>query len=159
MSAENESICCPKFDPSLWNEKTFEWVNKKFIKDSVKTFFFMPFNMDKVMKRMDEKVTKAGGVFLDALCLSEHTSKWNMDQYMAVDKEIPGAENLTMSGKFYCKTYEGPFQDTGKWMTDFEKHTVANGIKVKRSFMWYTTCPKCAKKYEKNYVAIIAQID
>jgi hypothetical protein len=26
-------------------------------------------------------------------------------------------------------------------------------------YMWYTTCPKCAKKYGKNYVTIIAQID
>ncbi|WP_369688185.1 hydrolase [Anaerophaga thermohalophila] len=23
--------------------------------------------------------------------------------------------------------------------------------------MWYTTCPKCAKKYGKNYVAIVGQ--
>jgi hypothetical protein len=25
--------------------------------------------------------------------------------------------------------------------------------------MWYTTCPKCAKKYGKNYVVILAEID
>jgi hypothetical protein len=24
--------------------------------------------------------------------------------------------------------------------------------------MWYTTCPKCAQKYGKNYVVIIAQV-
>jgi len=24
--------------------------------------------------------------------------------------------------------------------------------------MWYTTCPKCAKKYGKNYVVIIAEV-
>jgi hypothetical protein len=26
-----------------------------------------------------------------------------------------------------------------------------------RMYQWYTTCPKCAKKYGKNYVVIIAQ--
>ena len=25
-------------------------------------------------------------------------------------------------------------------------------------YMWYTTCPKCAKKYGKNYVVILGQI-
>ncbi|MCK7469725.1 MAG: 60S ribosomal export protein NMD3 [Desulfomicrobium escambiense] len=25
--------------------------------------------------------------------------------------------------------------------------------------MWYTTCPKCAKKYGKNYVAIVGAIE
>lgn len=159
MSTEKEAVCCPKFEPSLWDEKTIVWENKKFIKDRVKTLFFMPLNMNKVMKRMDEAVTKAGAVFQDALCLSEHTSKWNMDQYMAIDKEIPGAENLNMSGQFYFKIYEGPFQDTGKWMVDFEAHMKTKGLKDKRVFMWYTTCPKCAKKYGKNYVAVVAQID
>ncbi len=30
---------------------------------------------------------------------------------------------------------------------------------MKRSFMWYTTCPKCAKKYGKNYVVILGKTD
>ncbi len=29
----------------------------------------------------------------------------------------------------------------------------------KKQFMWYTTCPKCAKKYGKNYVAMVAQLN
>ncbi len=27
-----------------------------------------------------------------------------------------------------------------------------------RNFNYYTTCPKCAKKYGKNYVVILAQV-
>ncbi len=30
---ETDAICCPKFDPAPWDDKTFEWTNKKFIKD------------------------------------------------------------------------------------------------------------------------------
>ena len=94
----------------------------------------------------------------DNLCLSDHTSKWNMDVYFAVDRKIPGAKNATLSGTFYSKVYEGPFKDTGRWCKDYEDLVKAKGLNIKRWFMWYTTCPKCAKKYGKNYVTIITQV-
>jgi len=34
-----------------------------------------------------------------------------------------------------------------------------NGFTIKKWYMWYTTCPKCAKKYGKNYVVIICQVE
>lgn len=156
---KSNSICCPEFNPAQWDDKTFEWTNKRFIKDSVCTLFYMPVTFGKVMKRLDEKVTKAGAEIPDWLCLSDHTSKWNMDVYLAVDKEIPDAENTTLNGTFYCKVYEGPFKDTGKWGKDFEATIQSKGQTVKKLYMWYTTCPKCAKKYGKNYVAFIAQVE
>jgi hypothetical protein len=137
----------------------FTWENKKFIKDHVCNLFYMPVNFSRVMKRLNEKVTKAGATMPDWLCLSDHTSKWNSDLYLAVDKDVPGAENTTLSGKFYCKVYEGPFKDTGKWCKDFEVVAKSKGYNVKKWYMWYTTCPKCAKKYGKNYVAIISQVE
>ncbi len=153
-----EKICCPKFDPVLWDEKVFEWHDKKFIKDKVFTLFYMPINFGSVMKRINDKVEKAGAKMPDWLCLSDHTSKWNMDLFLAVDKDIPNAENTTISGKFFSKVYEGAFKDTGIWMENFENHTKNNGIAIKKMYMWYTTCPKCAKKYGKNYVVIIGEM-
>ena len=118
----------------------------------------MPLNFGSVMKRLNEKVTRADAKMPDWLCLSDHTSKWNMDLYLAVDKEIPDAANCTLSGTFFSKVYEGPFRDSGKWMKDFEAVTKSRGLVLKRAFMWYTTCPKCAKKYGKNYVVILSQV-
>jgi len=155
----SDSICCPEFNPVPWDDKIFEWENRKFIRDRVFTLFYMPVNFTNVMKRLNEKVTKAGATMPDWLCLSDHTSQWNMDLYLSVDKEIPGAENTTLSGKFYCKVYEGPFRDTKKWCKDFENVVESKGLKTKKWFMWYTTCPKCAKKYGKNYVVIVAQVE
>jgi hypothetical protein len=82
-----------------------------------------------------------------------------MDLYLAVDKEIPGAQNTTLTGKYYSKVYEGPFKDTGKWMKDAEADTNSKGMTIKKWYMWYTTCPKCARKYGKNYVAIIGEVE
>ncbi len=150
--------CCPKFEPALWDNKEFNWDNKRFIKDKVFTLFYMPMNFGSVMKRVMAKIEKAGAEAQDGMGLSEHTSKWNMDLYVAVDKEVPGAENVALGGKFFSKVYEGDFKETGKWMKDFENLAKTKGLSIKKMYMWYTTCPKCAKKYGKNYVAIIGQI-
>ncbi|OGF21671.1 hypothetical protein A2316_01275 [Candidatus Falkowbacteria bacterium RIFOXYB2_FULL_38_15] len=157
MTNQNQE-CCPKFDPVLWDNKTFEWDNKKFIKDKVFTLFYVPINFGSAMKRSVKKIEGAGAKMLEGMTLSEHTSKWNMDLYLAVDKEVSGAENIMLSGKFFSKVYEGNFKDTGIWMKDFENYTKGKGMEVKKMYMWYTTCPKCAKKYGKNYVTIVAEI-
>jgi hypothetical protein len=94
----------------------------------------------------------------DWLCLSDHTSKWNMDLYLAVDKEIAEAENISLSGQYLSKVYEGNYNETGKWMKDFESFVKNKGYEMGKLYMWYTTCPKCAKKYGKNYVVFITML-
>jgi hypothetical protein len=150
--------CCPQFDPTPWNEKTFIWKNKKFIKDKVFTLFYMPVNFGTVIIRMMKKIKGAGAEVPDFICLSDHTSKWNMDLYVAVDKEVPASENVTLNGKFFSKVYQGPYKDCGKWHQDFENYVANQGLKIKKMFAWYTTCPKCAKKYGKNYVVIFGEL-
>ncbi|MGI5944396.1 MAG: hydrolase [Methanosarcina flavescens] len=151
--------CCPRFDPAPWDGKLFEWNNKRFIKDSVITQFYMPLNFGEVITRMNEKVARAGAEMPDWLCLSDHTSESNMDLYLAVDKEIDGAENVTLSGKFLSKVYEGNFEKTAEWCSDFENYAKSKGLAVKKWYMWYTTCPACAEKYGKNYVVIISEVE
>jgi len=156
---ENDSICCPPFDPGFWDDEIFTWDNKMFIRDKVRTFFFMPLNFGRVMRRLDKKVRDAGATIPDGLCLSDHTSKWNMDVLLAVDREIPDADNMTLSGRFFSKVYEGPYSDTGKWTADYKSVVQEKNRSIKKWYMWYTTCPKCAKKYGKNNVVILAELD
>jgi effector-binding domain-containing protein len=154
----NKDECCPKFDPDKWEEKEFEWEEKKFVKDKVFTIFYMPMNFGKVITKLMKKINSAGAECPEWMSLSDHTSKWNMDLYIAVDKEVPGTKNVTISGKFISKVYEGPYKNTGKWCKDFSKYAKEKGLDIKKEYMWYTTCPKCAKKYGKNYVVIIGEI-
>lgn len=157
--SDSDQICCPKVDPAQWEDKVLEWENKPFIKGKVCTFLYMPINFGGAMKKLDKKLAAAGAKVPDWLCLANHTSKWNMDVYLAVDKKIPAAENTTLTGTFYSKVYEGPFKDTGKWCKDYESSAKSRGFNVKKWYMWYTTCPKCAKKYGKNYVVILSQVE
>ena len=166
MNNQNQSFnnvqdkeCCPRFNPAPWDDKIIEWNNKRFIKDKVFTLFYIPIGFGKVMMRVDQMVKKAEAQMPENLCLSDHTSKWNMDVYVAVNKEVPGAQNITMSGRFLSKVYEGDFKETGKWCKDYEEFAKTKGLKIKKQYMSYTTCPACAKKYGKNYVVILGQVE
>ncbi len=157
--SKNDVPCCPEFNPVPWDSKILEWDNKKFIKDKVRTFLYMPLNFGSVIKKIMKKAEKEESFSPDYLCLSDHTSKWNMDIYLAVEEVIGGIQNITMSGSFFSRVYEGNFKDTGKWCSDFKSHAEKAGLNIGKIYMWYTTCPKCAKKYGKNYVVVIGKID
>lgn len=119
----------------------------------------MSLNFGAVMRKMDAKIRKSGASMQqDGMGLSDHTSGWNMDIYLAVDRRVEGLNNVTLSGKFFCKVYEGDFRETGKWTKDYETYANSKNKKIEKMYMWYTTCPKCAKKYGKNYVVILGKI-
>ena len=158
METAIDPVCCPKFDPIPWNDKNFEWKDKVFVKSSVFTLFYMPMNFGSVMKKMDKIILEAGSGWTEGICLSDQTSKWNMDIYISVDKKVPALENKVFSGSFYSKVYEGSFRDTGKWFQDFNRILAEKEYGKPKIYEWYTTCPKCAKKYGKNYVVLIAQV-
>lgn len=155
----NQNECCPPFNTDKWHDKYFEWNNKKFATADVFTIFYAPMNFGSVITKLIQKVEKNDASVLDFICLSDHTSKWNMKILLEVDRDIPKAEMKTLSGKFYSKVYEGHFKNTRSWCDDFENGLKKSGHKIKKMYMWYTTCPKCAKKYGKNYVAILGEIE
>lgn len=157
--ALQETECCPPFQPEPWDGKIHEWKDKLFIRDHVLTFFYIPLNFGSTMVRLGSHVEKTGAEIPDSLCLSDHTSRWNMNVYLAVDREIPEAENVRISGTFVSKVYEGDFKETRSWCNNYESYVSTIGYRIKKWYMWYTTCPKCAKKFGKNYVVIISECE
>ncbi|MFH0928673.1 MAG: hydrolase, partial [bacterium] len=81
--AAKEAVCCPKFDPAIWDNKTVTWANKKFIKGSIPTFFHMPLPMtiSKLMMRLwsEAEKVKALPEGQDWLILSHDPSAWKSD--------------------------------------------------------------------------------
>lgn len=156
--AGKDEECCPRFDPAQWDEKIMEWKEKKFVRGKVRTLFFIPLGFGRMMRKLDQKIHDAGASIQDNMGLSDHTSRWNMDVYIAVDRMVPKADNTNLSGNFLSKVYEGDFKETGKWWKDYHSYAEGKNLKVEKCYMWYTTCPKCAKKYGKNYVALVGKI-
>jgi len=80
------------------------------------------------------------------------------DVFLAVTKNVKGAQMVSISGSFMTKVFEGPYYNAGKWAKEMESYVEKKGKKTKKLYFYYTTCPKCAKQYGKTYTVILAQI-
>jgi hypothetical protein len=151
--------CCDIFNPEPWQEKEIVWTNKVFVKDHVTSFLHIPLNFgNKVVKNM--KLIEAAGAKAEyQLMLTDENSLWGADIYIDVAKEVAGARMTTLSGTFLTKVFEGPYQNAGKWAKEMEANVKNKGKLLKKLYFSYTTCPKCAKAYGKNYVVLFAQIN
>lgn len=150
--------CCDPFDPGPWQDKEIVWKDKLFVKDHVLSFLHIPLDMGKKVVKNMELIEKAGAKAPYQLMLTDEKSLWGADIYIDVAKEVPGAEMDKLSGVFLTKVFEGPYQNAGKWAKEMEQYVKAKGKEIKKLYFSYTTCPKCAKAYGKNYVVLFAQI-
>lgn len=155
---QNETGCCPRFEPEKWDGLIFDWKNKQFIRETVRTFFYMPLNFGCIMKKVNKLLVSDGLKLSSNICLSDPVSMWKMMLYVEVEKTVNGANNIALTGQFLCKVYEGDFKQTGEWTKDFDLYAKSRSIELQKIYLWYTTCPKCAKVYGSNYVAIFGQI-
>ncbi len=150
--------CCEKFDPAPWDGKQVVWKDKLFVKDRVVSFLHIPLNFGEVVTRDMKKIEAAGAMGKEWLMLSDEKSLWGADIYIAVTKEVPGAAMERLSGAFLTKVFEGPYKNMGTWVKEMQAYVKSKGKGIKRLLFFYTTCPKCAKIYGKNYVAILAEV-
>ena len=154
----SETGCCPKFNPEPWDEKEVTFKDKLFVKDHVTSFFHIPLNFGKVMVRNMEKIQAADALAPEPLLLSDEKSLWGSDIYIAVAKDVPDSEMTKISGTFMTKVFEGPYKNMGQWIKQMQAWLESKAASMKKMYFFYTTCPKCAKHYGKNYTVILAQI-
>ena len=158
MSTKNPEECCPVFEPEPWDEKTLTWEDRRFMKDRVRSFLHIPLNFGKVMARNVGTIDTADGHPDEMVVLSDENSLWGADVYIEVTKDIPGANMATISGTFLSKVFEGPYSNMRNWIDEMKAFVAEHGESLQKLYFFYTTCPKCAKKYGKNYVVLLAQV-
>ncbi len=154
----SETGCCPRFDPAPWNEKEIAWQDKLFLKDHVTSIFHIPLNMNKVVVKNMEKIKNADALAPVPIMLSDEKSMWGADIFIAVSKEVPDSKMEKISGTFLAKVFEGPYKNAGNWVNEMKAFVGSKGKELKSLYFFYTTCPKCAEYYGKNYVVLLAKV-
>ena len=151
---QNETGCCPVPNVKEWDKQKVTFKDKHFIRMYTKSFLYVPINMAKVMTDLNETAVKSGNTVPaeQAMILSREISPWKAEQLYAVSQPVEGADNLTLNGTFLSMVFEGPYKDAGKWHKALLEYAQEQGCRVKNTYFFYTTCPKCAKHYGKNYV-------
>jgi hypothetical protein len=159
MSSQEADECCPRFEPGRWDGRMITWDKKLFLQERVRSFLHIPLNFGDVMKRSMTEIEAAGATPDEEVVLSDENSLWGADVYIAVSKEIPGVRMTALSGTYLAKVFEGPYSGMRRWIGEMNAFVAARGKVPLKLYFFYTTCPKCAKKYGQNYVVILAQIE
>ncbi len=118
----------------------------------------MPINFGRVITGVWKKLETVNGQPENPIVLSEEKSMWGSDIMIETAKNIPGEDMVHLSGAFVSKVFEGPYKDLKKWLGEMGHYMEGRGQDIEKMYFWYTTCPKCAKTYGKNYVVIFAKI-
>lgn len=158
--SDNPTNCCPRFDTQSWDDQELHFEDKLFVQANVRSLFHIPLNMGTVFTKTSAAIEKASARKDDEfLVMSIDPSMFRSEHYFSVTKEVPGQKMVTLSGNYLTKVFEGPYKDIAKWHNELEAMVKSKGKTFVKSYFFYTTCPKCAKFYGKNYVVGIAQID
>jgi hypothetical protein len=105
-----------------------------------------------------ERIAQAQALAQEPMVLSDDNSLWGADVYIAVSKDVLGAEMVKLSGTFLSEVFEGPYKNIRQWINQMTDYVRERGKTLKKLYFFYTTCPKCAKYYGKNYVVLLAQV-
>lgn len=145
-------------------QKTFNWDNKLFIKETIPTVFHIPFPpiIGKRVTKMHEFAKKANATIPDkseALILFRDPSAFNSEIYYAVTKEVEGANNTAISGSFVAMVFDGPYNNIPEYIKEMEKHLSEKKQLAKDYYVHYAYCNKCAKERGHNYIILFALVD
>jgi hypothetical protein len=158
-ASDNPTECCPRFNPEGWNGQDLHFADKLFVRAQTRSLFHIPINMGRVFKRVSSAIQAAGAQSdTQYIVLSHDLSPWSSEHYFAVAKDVPGEETCRLSGDFVTKVFEGPYGNAPKWERELENSVKARGQRLEKVYFFYTTCPRCAKHYGKNYVVGVAQV-
>ena len=156
----NTTGCCPRFDPTGWDGRDLHFRDKLFVKASARSLMHVPVDMGRVFARVQRHIDEAGaGDEADLVVLSRDASPWRSEHLFSVSKPVPAEEMTRLSGDFVTRVFEGPYRNTNAWHEQLvrmvqDRHAVPGTI-----YFFYTTCPKCARAYGKNYVVGVAELE
>lgn len=155
-----ETGCCPRFDPKGWEGRHLHFQDKLFVRATTRSLLHVPINMGRVFTRVQGHIEDAGAQDPNGvLVLSRDLSATEGEHLFAVTTTVAEEEMTTLSGDFITRVFEGPYRKVPDWVHEMEIAAQAMGHRAGHVFMFYTTCPKCARAYGKNYVVGVAEIN
>ena len=158
-ASDDPTHCCPRFNPEGWDNRSLHFEDKLFVRAKTRSVMHIPVNMAAVFNRVGHAMEAVDAVDAPtSIILSRDLSPWSSEHLFASPKDVAGEKMVRLSGDFRTRVFEGPYKDTPKWGEAFEADLEAEGLDVGEMYFFYTTCPKCAKTYGKNYIVGVAKI-
>ena len=155
----NTTGCCPKFNTQGWDGAQLHLKDMPVLRAVTMSAMHIPLNMGKVFSRVQGHIEQAGAYDPSHfIVLTRDPSPWSSEHLFAVTKPVGDEEMTTLSGDFITKVFEGPYRKAKDWYDEMKDLVRNSGKTPGEVWFFYTTCPKCAKAYGKNYVVGVAEV-
>ena len=134
-----------------------------FIKETMPTLFHIPFppmigsKITKMWKLAENSKANLDNKD-DILILFTDPTAFKSEIYLSVKDNIPKANNVTLSGTFISKVFDGDYNAVPKFIKQMDQYLNTINKKAKKYYIHYAYCPKCAKKFGYNYMIFFAEI-
>ncbi|WP_114521654.1 hydrolase [Altererythrobacter sp. ZODW24] len=156
---DNPTGCCPRFHPDGWDEQLLHFEGKQFVRATTRSKDHVPFDMDTVFGATFGAMMEAGAVDpAHPLVLSRDLSPEQGEHLFAAKKDVPGQEMVTLSGDFRTRVFDAPYEQAPAVLETFAKELEEQGAAADESYVFYTTCPKCAEAYGHNYMVAVDRV-
>jgi hypothetical protein len=150
--------CCPVFHPEEYDQKVFDFKDIDFISAKSKTFLHMPLNLGKVMTETQKAIdVNEAALKQQYLILSKDTSAFKTSHLFAVSKEVINHPVVKLSGEYEARVFDGQYQEVPKFMKLLDTEIQNKHKVIEDQWIFYTTCPKCAKVYGHNYMVFFTK--
>ena len=156
-SVKDPSMCCPEFKPKPWDEKEIKWDGKFFVKDTIISAFHIPLNFKSVVEKNVKKIDTAKSGTKNPVIVVDELSPFHSHIYISVTKPVADCNDVKLTGQFLSKVFEGPYSKMKSYIKEMNEYVKSKGKITKKNYFFYPTCPKCSKKYGKNYTVILAE--
>ncbi len=158
-ASDNSTGCCPRFNPDGWDGRDLRFNEKLFVKAVTRSINHVPVDMGPVFQTTFEAIEKAGAHDPDEfMVLSRDVSDVEAQHFFSLSKPVPDQELVKWSGDYRTKLFEGPYENAPEWEGRFRAELADQHLKPGKIYYFYTTCPKCAEAYGKNYVVGVAEL-
>jgi hypothetical protein len=157
-ASDKPTGCCARFHPEQWDGLELHFEDKPFVRASTISLFHVPMNMGEVFSKTLDAINEAHAESGGYVVLSHESSAWHAEHLFAVDRDVPGAAMVRLSGDFLTKVFEGPYSQQKNWAEAMTTFAAERGKKLVDLYFYYPTCPRCSHAYGKNYVVGVAQV-
>lgn len=157
--SDNPTGCCPRFKPDGWDEQSLHFESKPFVRAKTRSLMHVPLNMGSVFKKTFNAIQSSDANDDEhMIVLSRDLSPWSAEHLFAVSHDFLGQKITHLTGDYRTKVFEGPYREAANWGEAFEEELEGKDLDPQEIYAFYTTCPKCAKAYGKNYVVMVAKV-
>lgn len=151
-------LFCPRLVREEWDMVEHQWDKKPFYALPYRSFFGLPTNLGRQTRAAVDLLYRRGLLAEVPINFAVNEQTFGGTLLIAINRNVKDLETRAMSGKFMSFFFAGKYTERAHWIRHVYRYGRANHLNFHELYIWYATCPVCAKKQGYAQVVIFGKI-